>query len=385
MMVVTLGALSRIPKELYEAAAVDGATRWQRLRHVVLPLLRPALLPSVILGAVWTFNMFNIVFLVSRRRARRRHRHPGVAGVPLGVHARPPLRLRGRVRGAHLRHPGGADAARAARRRPRDGAPHERALRYARSACTSTLVVAMRGHALPGAVGGQDGAVAVAGLRAVAVAVPTPRHACRTSSTCVSTHDAAGRWLFGRQLVQLGGRRRGGDRARRRARLLGGVRAVALPLPRAADEPARLPRVADVPRRRHARSRSTCCSIGCTCSTASRGLVLVYATTAIPFCVFMLKGYFDTLPRELEEAVLLDGGTRFDAFWRVALPLARPALAVTALFSLSDRVERVHPRLHVHERSARLDPAGGAAALRRRLLDRVGPLRRRRHRGRRCR
>jgi arabinogalactan oligomer/maltooligosaccharide transport system permease protein len=63
------------------------------------------------------------------------------------------------------------------------------------------------------------------------------------------------------------------------------------------------------------------------------GLVLVYSTTAIPFCVFMLKGYFDTLPRELEEAVLLDGGTRFDAFFRVALPLARPALAVAALFS----------------------------------------------------
>lgn len=62
------------------------------------------------------------------------------------------------------------------------------------------------------------------------------------------------------------------------------------------------------------------------------GLVLVYATTAIPFCVFMLKGYFDSLPRELEEAVLLDGGTRFDAFWRVALPLSRPAIAVTALF-----------------------------------------------------
>jgi arabinogalactan oligomer/maltooligosaccharide transport system permease protein len=65
MMVVTLGALSRIPKELEEAAALDGATRWQRLRHVILPLLRPALLPSILLGAVWTFNMFNIVFLVS--------------------------------------------------------------------------------------------------------------------------------------------------------------------------------------------------------------------------------------------------------------------------------------------------------------------------------
>lgn len=63
------------------------------------------------------------------------------------------------------------------------------------------------------------------------------------------------------------------------------------------------------------------------------GLILVYSTTAIPFCVFMLKGYFDSLPKELEEAVLLDGGTRFTAFWKVALPLARPALAVTALFS----------------------------------------------------
>jgi arabinogalactan oligomer/maltooligosaccharide transport system permease protein len=63
------------------------------------------------------------------------------------------------------------------------------------------------------------------------------------------------------------------------------------------------------------------------------GLVLVYATTSIPFCTFMLKGYFDTLPRELEEAVLLDGGTHFTAFTRVALPLARPAIAVTALYS----------------------------------------------------
>jgi arabinogalactan oligomer/maltooligosaccharide transport system permease protein len=65
MMVVTLGALSRIPKELEEAAALDGAGRWQRLRHIVLPLLQPALMPALVLGAVWTFNMFNIVFLVS--------------------------------------------------------------------------------------------------------------------------------------------------------------------------------------------------------------------------------------------------------------------------------------------------------------------------------
>lgn len=63
------------------------------------------------------------------------------------------------------------------------------------------------------------------------------------------------------------------------------------------------------------------------------GLVLVYSTTAIPFCVWMLKGYFDTIPRELEEAAWIDGATRFGMFWRVVLPLSRPALAVTALFS----------------------------------------------------
>lgn len=63
------------------------------------------------------------------------------------------------------------------------------------------------------------------------------------------------------------------------------------------------------------------------------GLSLVYATTAIPFCTWNLKGYFDTLPRELEEAALMDGASRWTTFTRVVLPLARPALAVTALFS----------------------------------------------------
>ncbi len=65
MMVTALGALQAVPRELEDAAAVDGAGAWDRFRHVILPLLRPALLPAVILGSVWTFNMFNIIFLVS--------------------------------------------------------------------------------------------------------------------------------------------------------------------------------------------------------------------------------------------------------------------------------------------------------------------------------
>ena len=63
------------------------------------------------------------------------------------------------------------------------------------------------------------------------------------------------------------------------------------------------------------------------------GLILVYATTAIPFCVWMLKGYFDTIPHELEESARIDGASTTQIFVQIILPLAKPAVAVTALFS----------------------------------------------------
>jgi len=65
MMVMTLGALQSIPTHLYDAAVMDGATKWQQFKYITLPMLKPALLPSVILGIIWTFNMFNVIYLVS--------------------------------------------------------------------------------------------------------------------------------------------------------------------------------------------------------------------------------------------------------------------------------------------------------------------------------
>ena len=65
MMVVALGALEAIPREQYEAAQVDGASSWQRFWHITVPHLRPALAPAIVLGAIWTFNMFNVIYLVS--------------------------------------------------------------------------------------------------------------------------------------------------------------------------------------------------------------------------------------------------------------------------------------------------------------------------------
>jgi arabinogalactan oligomer/maltooligosaccharide transport system permease protein len=63
------------------------------------------------------------------------------------------------------------------------------------------------------------------------------------------------------------------------------------------------------------------------------GLILAYSTISIPFCVWMLKGYFDTIPKDLEESALIDGASQATIFWRIVLPLAKPAVAVTALFS----------------------------------------------------
>jgi arabinogalactan oligomer/maltooligosaccharide transport system permease protein len=63
------------------------------------------------------------------------------------------------------------------------------------------------------------------------------------------------------------------------------------------------------------------------------GLVVAYTATALPFCVWTMRGYYDTIPVELEQAALIDGCTPWEAFVRVTLPLATPALAITALFS----------------------------------------------------
>ena len=63
------------------------------------------------------------------------------------------------------------------------------------------------------------------------------------------------------------------------------------------------------------------------------GLMVFYTSTALPFCVWQMKGFYDTIPASLEEAARIDGCTRGTAFWRVILPLAVPGLVITALFS----------------------------------------------------
>ena len=63
------------------------------------------------------------------------------------------------------------------------------------------------------------------------------------------------------------------------------------------------------------------------------GLIIIYSSTALPFCIWQMKGYYDTIPPSLEESARLDGCTRYQAFYKIILPLSSPALVITALFS----------------------------------------------------
>ena len=66
MMIIILGGLQSIPSEFYDAAEIDGASNWQQFRNITLPMLRPILTPAIILGTIWTFNNFNVPYMINK-------------------------------------------------------------------------------------------------------------------------------------------------------------------------------------------------------------------------------------------------------------------------------------------------------------------------------
>jgi arabinogalactan oligomer/maltooligosaccharide transport system permease protein len=66
MSVVATGALQSIPEELYEASSIDGATGWQKLWNITIPMIRPAMVPAIMLGTIWTFNQFSVIYFISQ-------------------------------------------------------------------------------------------------------------------------------------------------------------------------------------------------------------------------------------------------------------------------------------------------------------------------------
>ncbi|MFC1403629.1 MULTISPECIES: sugar ABC transporter permease [Streptacidiphilus] len=64
-----------------------------------------------------------------------------------------------------------------------------------------------------------------------------------------------------------------------------------------------------------------------------QGLILIYCSTAVPYCAWLLKGYFDTIPVDIDEAGRIDGLSPFGTFWRLIVPLAKPGLSVAAFYT----------------------------------------------------
>jgi arabinogalactan oligomer/maltooligosaccharide transport system permease protein len=65
MTVVATGAMQSIPNELYEAAGMDGANGWQQFWNVTVPMIRSAMVPAIMLGTIWTFNNFSVIYFIS--------------------------------------------------------------------------------------------------------------------------------------------------------------------------------------------------------------------------------------------------------------------------------------------------------------------------------
>jgi arabinogalactan oligomer/maltooligosaccharide transport system permease protein len=69
MTVVATGVMQSIPADLYEEAAdIDGASGWQKFWSVTVPMIRPAMVPAIMLGTIWTFNQFAVIYFISEGR-----------------------------------------------------------------------------------------------------------------------------------------------------------------------------------------------------------------------------------------------------------------------------------------------------------------------------
>ena len=103
-MVVFLAGLQAIPATLYEAAAIDGAGRWQAFRYVTIPMLRPTILFMTVITTIGYLQLFEEPFVMTDRRTARRDALDHDVHVPAGLHLLPPgLRLRDRLRAVRHR------------------------------------------------------------------------------------------------------------------------------------------------------------------------------------------------------------------------------------------------------------------------------------------
>ncbi|HEX5205520.1 ABC transporter permease subunit [Paractinoplanes rhizophilus] len=384
-----LAGLKAIPADQYEAATIDGASAWQRFVHVTLPGLRHVITVTVTLSSIWTFNNFDLIWLLTQGG-------PGDVTAPyvLVAYSKAILQLQYGAGAAvtlvmlpviaalvfflvrQLRTDGGNGP-------PRWTGPLRRALPWVVAAVVAgllawasphifwkaavvlgviLLIAAAVGRVVSGlqARGGRRASllvsrlgsgVALAGLLVfvlgplywIAVTAfksesqvvtrehdlwPTPWTMEQFSA--LFTNQPFGRWYLNTVLVSaastavalicavLGGY----ALARLRFRGAQGFTVTVLLTYVMPGALLFIPLYQLL--------------IGVRLTDSMWSLVLTYPTFTLPFATWLLSGYFASIPAELEEAALVDGCTRVQAFRRVVLPLAKPGLLAVALFTLTN-------------------------------------------------
>jgi multiple sugar transport system permease protein len=390
-----LAGLKAIPADQYEAATIDGATTLQRFLHVTLPGLRHVMTVTVTLSSIWTFNNFDLIWLLTQGG-------PGDVTAPyvLVAYSKAILQLQYGAGAAVtlvmlpiiaalvfvlvrlLRQDSGA----APRRRARTArwtAPVRKALPWAVAAVITGLLYlaspqifwkaalvlgmilliaaavgrvvsslqARGGRRASSAVSGLGSGVALTGLLAfvlgpmywIAVTAfksenqvvmrdndlwPTPWTLDQFGA--LFTEQPFGRWYLNTLMVSaastavallcaaLGGY----ALARLRFRGAQGFTVTVLLTYVMPGALLFIPLYQLL--------------IGARLTDSLWSLVLTYPTFTLPFAMWLLTGYFASIPVDLEEAALVDGCTRVQAFRRVVLPLARPGLLAVALFTLTN-------------------------------------------------
>lgn len=392
--VTFLAGLKAIDSGLHEAAMVDGASTWQRFVHITLPGLRPVMIVTVLLSSIWTFNNFDLIWLMTQGG-------PGDATAPyvmvayskaiqqlqLGAGAAvtlvmlPVIAVLVVILVRMMRRSDQPGAADLGRRRLTPG--QRRALPWVVVAGAVLLLawasphivwkaavvlgvfvvlaaavgrvvsaLAARGNRLAARlVGGGGSALAMVGLLGFVLAPlywvtitafkSDDQIVARTDDlwpapwsteqfTNLFTGRAFGTWYVNTILVS--------------------VASTAIALVCAALAGYALARL------KFRGSESFTVTIlltyvmpgallfiplyqlvsGIGLNDSLWSLVLAYPTFTLPFATWLLVGYFKSIPADLEEAALVDGCTRFGAFLRIVLPLAKPGLLAVALFTLTN-------------------------------------------------
>ena len=323
-----LAGMKAISADLYEAAAVDGANAVHRFRHVTLPGVRNILIIVTLLSTIWTFNDFAIIYILTKGGPGGRH--PG----PPRLHLRDGLRRPAPRRG-HRRRPLHAAGAGRDHHRPR---PLHAAWARAMSKAAIDRLQTLGSYGVLGALlllvlfpfywmtitsfKSEDQMRSL-----VSMFWPSPVVLDNYYQLLTRTDFAV--WFRNSAVVAVS--------STLLATAVGTIGAYALArlrfMGRAFMSSAVLitylvpPSILFIPL--YAQIRM----LGLSDSLA--GLIAAYPSFTVPFVTWLLMGYFESIPVELEEAAMIDGATRFGAFRRVILPLAAPGLLAAGLYAFT--------------------------------------------------